>query len=40
MIFQIDGDTLKLAADKDAKNRPKGFDDQGIGVMTYKREKK
>ncbi len=41
MIYQIDGDTLKLAGPaKPDGDRPKGFDDKGIMLMTLKREKK
>ena len=40
MIYHLDGDTLKLAAYKDAKQRrPKGFDDKDAIVITLKRVK-
>src|SRR5262249_23260661 len=41
MIFQLDGDTLKIAAStKEGGERPKSFDDKGIMIITLKREKK
>jgi uncharacterized protein (TIGR03067 family) len=39
LIFQLDGDTLKIAG-KMKPGRPKGFDDKDVMVMTLKREKK
>jgi uncharacterized protein (TIGR03067 family) len=39
LIFQLDGDTLKIAG-KMKPGRPKGFDDKDLLIMTLKREKK
>ena len=40
-IYQIDGDTLKIAclANEYEKRPPNGFDDKGLYVYTYKRVK-
>jgi uncharacterized protein (TIGR03067 family) len=40
MIFQLDGDNLKIAGTEPGKDRPKSFDDKGIMVIVLKREKK
>jgi uncharacterized protein (TIGR03067 family) len=40
MIFQLDGDTLKIAGKMEPTERPKGFDDKDVVVMTLKRQKK
>jgi len=40
MIFQLDGDTLKLAVKMNPEERPKSFDDKDAMVMTLKRDKK
>ncbi len=41
MIFEITGDTLKIAGGKGPESpRPKGFDDKGIMIITLKRAKK
>jgi uncharacterized protein (TIGR03067 family) len=41
-IYQIDGDTLKIAwiRDESDKRRPQGFNDDGIVIKIYKRVKK
>jgi uncharacterized protein (TIGR03067 family) len=40
MIFQLDGDTLKIAGKMKPEDRPAGFDDKDIMIITMKREKK
>jgi uncharacterized protein (TIGR03067 family) len=40
MIFQLDGDTLKIGMNTKVGERPKNFDDKEAGVLTLKREKK
>jgi uncharacterized protein (TIGR03067 family) len=41
MIFMLDGEDLKIAgAMREGGDRPKGFDDKEIRVLTLKREKK
>jgi len=40
MIFQLDGDTLKLAGKMKPEERPAGFDDKDAMIITLKREKK
>jgi uncharacterized protein (TIGR03067 family) len=40
-IFQIDGDTLKIARNrKNGEVRPKSFDDKDLSITTFKRAKK
>jgi uncharacterized protein (TIGR03067 family) len=39
MIYQLDGDTLKLGVAEDVRERPKSFDDQGIIIIILKRAK-
>jgi uncharacterized protein (TIGR03067 family) len=40
LIYQLDGDELKIAgSDPNGGDRPKGFDDKKIRVLTLKREK-
>jgi hypothetical protein len=38
-IYQIDGDTLKMATGEAGKARPAGFAEPGLVTMVYKREK-
>jgi uncharacterized protein (TIGR03067 family) len=40
MIFQLDGDTLKIAGKMKPEERPAGFDDKDAMIITLKREKK
>jgi uncharacterized protein (TIGR03067 family) len=39
-IYQIDGDTLKIANKIVGEERPQGFNDDGLAVSIYKRVKK
>jgi uncharacterized protein (TIGR03067 family) len=41
LIYQIDGDTLRIAfiADGDNSRRPQGFNDKGVSIGIYKRVK-
>jgi uncharacterized protein (TIGR03067 family) len=39
-IVEVDGDTLKYAVGGQGRDRPKGFGDKGVAVVTLKREKK
>jgi uncharacterized protein (TIGR03067 family) len=39
-IFQLEGDTLKIAGKMKRSERPEAFDDKGVVILTLKREKK
>ena len=38
-IYQIDGDTLRIARTMNDEQRPQGFNDKGVFISTYKRVK-
>ena len=38
-IYQIDGDTLRMAHFANLQERPQGFSDEGVSIETYKRVK-
>jgi hypothetical protein len=40
MIYQLDGDTLKIAMYDLPDNRPGSFDEKSLVIVTLKREKK